>query len=429
MRRHQRRVVATLSLSQLLSGVGNGASLAVGSLLAVELTGSEAWGGATTTAISVAGALSALPLARQALRRGRRTALSAAYVLAAWGAVGMILAPVLGSFAVLMAAAVLIGLGNAANLQARFAATDLAEERHRGRDLGLVVWAITVGAVAGPNLIGPGAALASRLGLPETSGPFLFSLAGMLGAVLVLQIGLRPDPLRLRAEASAGAEGPAAPVRPRLVDGLRAAAGVPAAALGIAVVVASHGVMVAVMSMTPVHLARAAGHGAGAVHHADTDTLVLIGLVISLHIAGMFALSPLMGMLSDRWGRLRTMLTSQGILGCSLVLGAVGAQDEAAVTAALVLLGLGWSMATVAGSAYVAEAVVGERRVLVQGVTDTLMGAAGALGAATSGVILALIGFPGLNLVSLLVVLVVGVWVVVALRRPGSYPPARIIAP
>ncbi|WP_261623282.1 MFS transporter [Nesterenkonia marinintestina] len=419
-RAHQRRVVLTLSLSQLLSGIGNGASLAVGSLLAVELTGSEAWGGATTTAISVAGALSALPLARLALRRGRRTALSGAYVLAAVGSLGMILAPVLGSFLVLLAAAALIGLGNAANLQARFAATDLAEERHRGRDLGLVVWAVTVGAVAGPNLIGPGASLAARLGLPETSGPFLFSLAGMVGAVLVLQIGLRPDPLIL---AGAHAGGASAPSRPRLVDGIRAAVGVPAAALGITVVVASHGVMVAVMSMTPVHLARAAGHGAahqpGGHHHADTDTLVLIGLVISLHIAGMFALSPLMGMLSDRWGRLRTMLASQGVLAGAVVLGAAGAQDEAAVTVALVLLGLGWSMATVSGSAYVAEAVTGGRRVLVQGVTDTMMGAAGAVGAAGSGVVLALLGFPGLNLLCLLAVVAVGVWVAAA-RRGAS---------
>ena len=177
--------------------------------MAVDLTGSNAYAGATTMAISVAGALTALPLAGLAIRRGRRVALSAGMLIAAVGALGMLLTPIVESFPLLLVSAALLGVGNAANLQARFAATDLAEPATRGRDLGLVVWAITIGAVTGPNLIGPGAAMGRSLGLPDESGPFIFSMAGMLIAVLILNIGLRPDPLRMSREPGAPA-----PVRP-----------------------------------------------------------------------------------------------------------------------------------------------------------------------------------------------------------------------
>ncbi|MGP5162524.1 MFS transporter [Arthrobacter rhombi] len=138
-RNHQRRVVLCLSLAQLFSGLGNGSALALGSLMAVDLTGSNAYAGATTMAISVAGALTALPLAGLAIRRGRRVALSAGMLIAAVGALGMLLTPILESFPLLLVSAALLGVGNAANLQARFAATDLAEPATRGRDLGLVV--------------------------------------------------------------------------------------------------------------------------------------------------------------------------------------------------------------------------------------------------------------------------------------------------
>lgn len=286
----QRRVVTTLSVAQLLSGIGNGSGLALGSLMAVELTNSNAFAGAPTMAISVAGALTALPLAGMAIRRGRRIALSTGLLIAALGAVGMALTPVVGSLGLLLVSAALLGVGNAANLQARFAATDLAAPASRARDLGLVVWAITIGAVAGPNLIGPGAALGARLGLPEMSGPFLFSLTGMLLSVVVLNVGLRPDPLSLvRTEPTADRTEAAAPSAIR--GGMAILRANPAARLGVLTITGSHLVMVAVMSMTPVHLkdldALASG-GVGAEmagHHPSLDVLVLIGFTISLLIA------------------------------------------------------------------------------------------------------------------------------------------------
>lgn len=425
---HQRRVVTTLSLSQVFSGIGNGAALAVGSLMAAELSGSDALAGTTTMALSLAGALSALPLARLALARGRRTTLSTAYAIAAVGALGMVAAPMLeqsgpgSGYPVLVLAALLIGLGGAGNLQARFAATDLAEDRTRGRDLGIVVWSITVGAVSGPNLIGPGAAVAGSLGLPETSGPFLFSLAGMLLAVAILQVGLRPDPLQLRPDVEVREETAEKVDPPKLRAGVEVTFANPRLLLGTGAVVAAHTVMVGIMAMTSVHLAQlaAAGDaaaGAGTHHHTDTDTLVVIGLVISLHIAGMYALSPLVGLLADRWGRLRTVALGEVVFLASAVIGVGWSGSRAAVAIALVLLGLGWSLVTVAGSAYISEHAAGPRRVLVQGVTDAGMGAGAAAAAALSGIIMALVGFHGLSLLGGLVCAPVLAGVTLTLRN------------
>lgn len=404
----QRRVVWTLSASQLLSGVGNGASLAVGSLLAVEVTGSAAFAGSATLAISVAGAVSALPLAGFAVRKGRRRALSFGYFLAALGAFGMILTPATQSFPLLMISAFLLGVGNAANLQARFAATDLALPEHRGRDLGLVVWAITIGAVTGPNLIGPGAAVGRSLGLPDMSGPFIFSLLGMIAAILVLNLGLRPDPLLLAQRFSQVNKTPRK--RSSFGQGVDALRGLPDARLGVGVVVCAHLTMVGIMSMTPVHVQHLAP--------ADQlDTLVLIGFIISLHIAGMFALSPLFGVLADRWGRHRTMLLAQAIFVLCAVSAVVGSEHEWAVTLTLILLGLAWSIATVAGSAFVSESVTEESRVAVQGMSDTLMGVAGATGSGLAGLVLATWGFTGLAWIALGLALLMAWWIVSSARN------------
>ncbi|GAA2551734.1 MFS family permease [Neomicrococcus aestuarii] len=414
----QKRVIRSLSASQLLSGIGNGASLAVGSLLAVQISGSEAFAGAATLAISVAGALSALPLASLALQRGRRRALTTGYFLAALGALGMMFVPPTQSFPLLLVSAFLLGVGNAANLQARFAATDLAAPQHRGRDLGLVVWAITIGAVAGPNLIAPGAAIGRFLGLPDMSGPFVISLVGMIAAILVLNLGLRPDPLkfaqRLKQEQTDGVSSTEVlPRRSSLVEGVSALRALPQARLGVGVVVFAHLTMVGIMSMTPVHVQHlSAQHSGGsALAPAAMDTLVVIGFIISLHIAGMFALSPLFGMLADRWGRQRSMVLAQAVFAASALCVILGKNSQLAVTVSLVLLGLAWSIATVSGSAYVSESVTEESRVPVQGMSDTLMGVAGAAGSGLAGLVLATWGFEGLAWIGLAIAGAVAVWI------------------
>ena len=426
--RIQRRTVLTLALAQLFSGVGNGAALAIGSLLAVELSGNEELAGTSTMALSLAGALVALPLASLAARRGRRQALICGLLLAFLGAALMVLAPILRSYVLVLAGSALLGVGAAVNLQARFAAVDLARPEHRGRDLSFVVWSITIGAVAGPNLIKPGAELALALSLPETSGPFLFSMAGLAIGATLLFVGLRPDPLLVARSVAAGAR--TAPVSsgsavPRMLRGGSLGAGLaavrrsPMAQLGLVTVVGAHLVMVAVMSMTPVHL-QALDHASG-LHHSDADTLAFIGFTISLHIAGMYALSPVIGLLTDRLGRPRMIMAAQLVLLAAVGLAGIGHGDQLWVGAGLAVLGVGWSAATIAGSTLLTESVSDADRVLVQGVSDTCMGAAGALGAALSGVALAFFGFAGLNLAAALAAAVVLVFAVVeAARNRGT---------
>ncbi|BCW67038.1 tetracycline resistance protein [Arthrobacter sp. NicSoilB4] len=410
-----------LSSAQLLSGIGNGASLSVGSLLAVQLSGSNAWAGSVTTTMTLGAAAAALPLAGLAGRRGRRASLVTGLLAAMAGAGLVIVSTVTGSFPVLLLAAALLGLGTAANLQARFAAVDLADPEHRGRSLAIVVWAVTVGAVAGPNLIRPGALVGEALGLPALAGPFVFSTAGLALAALLLIIGLRPDPLLLAArlrsggqptaaitDSAGGAAGQAkgtsgARRRHGLRHGMRAIQASPRARLALVAVIAAHGCMAAVMSMTPLHLqllteGPLANMPSGHAHAASTDVLVLIGFTISLHIAGMYALSPVMGWLTDKTGRLPVILLGYGLILLSVLVAGFGQAEPALVTVGLVLLGLGWSAATIAGSTLLAESVGADDRVLVQGVSDTMMGIAGAVGAGFSGLVMSGVGYQGLNL-------------------------------
>ncbi|ASN51885.1 MFS transporter [Sinomonas sp. R1AF57] len=403
-RRVQRRTVGVLAAAQLLSGLGNGATLAIGSLLAVDFGGSAAWAGSVTTVLTLAAALAALPLSGFAASRGRRKALVTGLGIAALGSGSVVLATMASSLILLLAGAALLGVGTAVNLQSRFAAVDLADAAHRGRDLSLVVWSITVGAVAGPNLIKPGAALGAALGLPETAGPFVISVTGMAVAAALLWTRLRPDPLLEARRISGDAAEPAGSKRPRgavLRAGIGTIRSSPGAGLAVSAVVSAHGIMVAVMSMTPLHLQQVTVGGvADGGGHVGTDSFALIGFVISLHIAGMYALSPLMGWLADRVGRRTVLAAGHVTLLGAVATAALGAASPASVTVALVLLGLGWSAATIAGSALLAEAVAPNHRVEAQGVGDTAMGLAGALGGGLSGIVMALIGFPGLAAVA-----------------------------
>ncbi|MBE4720294.1 MFS transporter [Pseudarthrobacter sp. AB1] len=444
VRQVQRRTVVLLGAAQVFGGIGTGATVSIGSILAVELSGSSVWAGAVATVMTLGAALTALPLASLADRRGRRagqvTGLSAALA----GTVLIVLSIVSGLFVLLVLGAVGIGVGTAASLQARFAAVDLADAEHRGRALSAVVWAVTVGAVAGPNLIQPGTVVGLALGLPPVAGPFVISAAGLLLAIVLLFAGLRPDPLLLAREIAAqesavhtaGGQTPGKPPTPAnqrgatartagggsLVRGLRAIRQNRASWLALAAVVGAHAVMVGVMSMTPLHLQElVAGTGSTHAGHASSgDVLVIIGFTISLHIAGMFALSPVMGWLTDKAGRTETIMIGFATLIAAVAVAGFGQTSTVAVAVGLVLLGMGWSAATISGSTLLAESVPQESRVVVQGVSDMLMGAAGAVGGATSGLILSWAGYLGLNMAGGLVgaaVLTAAVIVLAARRR------------
>ncbi|RQP09181.1 MAG: MFS transporter [Microbacteriaceae bacterium] len=398
--RVQRRTLLLLSLAQVLSGVGAGAVVSTGSLLAVELSGSEAWAGSVTTTMTLGAAIASAVLMRAAMARGRRVALSAGLLVGAAGAAGVVLAAVTGAFWLLVAAGVLIGFGSAVNLQARFAATDLSEAEHRGRDLSLVVWMSTIGAVAGPNLVGAGGSLAAALGIPALSGLFVISAAGMLLGMAVVWVGLRPDPYLVLTgrQPLAGAELTAAPAltvqRPGPRQGIRALWSHPTSRAGLIGIVAAHAVMVAVMSMTPVHLT---GHGA---------SITIVGLTVSLHIAGMYALAPVMGVLTDRLGGRIVAAAGMVTLLVSVLLAGFSGDAHLVTVIGLILLGLGWSAATVAGSAMIVAATPVAERVAAQGASDTLMSLAGAVGGLLAGVALAAIGYLGLGVASAVIVLI-----------------------
>jgi MFS family permease len=393
----QRRVRRILILGQVMAGLGMGATLSMGAILASRLSGSEAWSGMAATMSTLGAALAAVPLARLASRSGRRISLFTGALLAASGAIVTIVSTMVAFFPLLLVGLALIGVGTAVNLQSRFAATDIANDRSRSRDLSLVVWATTVGAVSGPNLITPGEAVGSFLGLPELAGPFVFTLAAQTLAAVVYFVGLRPDPLLLARELARDPNSAGAKSLGPSVDN------VVVARTAIISIALSHATMVAVMAMTPVHLVN---HGA---------SLAIVGFTISLHIAGMYALAPVFGMLSDRIGRIPTILVGQVILLASLLFTGFGSENELAVVIGLVLLGLGWSAATVAGSTLLSESTIIEKRAARQGISDLVMSGSGAAGGALAGVVLAFLGYNGLSFVAL--ALVAGVVVRITLTR------------
>jgi MFS family permease len=380
VRRIHRRGQFILIAGQALAGVGMGGTFSAGALLVTQVSGSEALSGMAATGTTVGAALAAIPLARLAQRAGRAPSLATGALVAAAGAVVGIVASVLVSLPLLLLAMVLVGVGTAVNLQSRFAATDLSEPGSRGRDLAFVVWATTIGAVLGPNLIGPGDALGRAIGLPSLAGPFLFTIAAQVLAAAIYFFLLRPDPLKLAERIT----------RERPVDA-DAVVAVPhtdrnGVVTGLIALAFSHATMVGIMSMTPVHLVD---HGA---------TLEIVGLTISLHVAGMFALSPVFGWLSDRIGREPVIAIGQVVLLAALVLVFFGAESNGLVLVALILLGLGWSAATVSGSALIAESADPLRRTVIQGRADLTMSAAGAAGGALAGPALAALNYEGLGL-------------------------------
>ena len=391
----QRKVVGVLVIGQILGGIGMGATLSLGALLAAQLSGSSAWSGMAATMSTLGAALVAVPLARLAQSRGRRLSLATGAIVAGGGAVLAITAVAVDTFPLLLLALMLLGAGSATNLQARFAATDLASAKFRARDLSIVVWSTTIGAVLGPNLFGPGEAVGRGLGLPTMTGAFAFSLLATVGAATVYTVGLRPDPL-LTVLASRGVNASG----PRLRGGLAIVRTNRSARYAVAVIALSHATMVALMSMAPVHLRE---HGA---------TLTVVGLTISLHVAGMYALSPVFGWLADRLGRTPVILTGQALLLAALALFWLAGDSSTAMTVGLILLGLGWSASIVAGSALIAEAVgVGDRAAL-QGFSDLSMNAAGAVGGASAGLVLSAVGYSGLGLATMILAGIIVAWTV-----------------
>jgi len=439
-----------LSAAQLFSGVGIAVGFAVGGLLAERLTGRAEYAGFAQTASIVGAGVLAIPLARFAERRTRRHSLSLGFGLAALGAVIILVGARFGSPVVFFVGMVLFGSATASGLQARYAATDTAPAHLKGRALSTVVWATTVGSVAGPNLAEPGGVLGLHLGVGELGGPFALSALAYLIAV-AFTARLRRAPAVVASEPSPDASGPlpeavvvaghtsedgatrgvsshqqqasvpptltAGPVRPTIRQALATVVSRPRALLGFAAVVLGHTIMVSVMVMTPVHMA----------HHGDT--IAVIGIVISLHILGMYALSPVFGWAADRFGPVPVIWVGFALFTVS---GVLGIADDLAgssmprISAALTLLGLGWSACFIAGSTLISGSVPADIRVTVQGATDAAMNLGAAVFAAVAGPLLTAGGFTLINAVALGIV---GLGVVVALRASAAHARAAAEQP
>ncbi|MFJ2368380.1 MFS transporter [Microbacterium sp. NPDC087665] len=394
----QRRTVMVLSLGQVLGGIAFGATVSLGALLAADISGDDSLSGLATASVTLGAALCAIPLARMAARLGRRRALTLGNMFALAGIAVVILAAGLRVFPLLLVGILMIGAGNAGNLQSRFAATDLAAPAHRGRDLSIVVWATTIGGVAGPLLLGPGEIVGAAIGMPPLTGSYVFSFVAQVAALILYLVALRPDPLLTAqkiATVAAATTGVHAPDRPV------------AARYAMFAIAGSHVVMASVMAMTPIHLSHMA-HGAHGMAATPADVSQLVGITIALHVAGMYALSPVFGILSDRWGRLQVVLFGQVLLAASLGFAIFASDQPWGVMVALILLGLGWSAATVAGAALLTESSAPELRTRRQGRSDSLMSLSAAAGAVLAGVVLSNFQYPGLGIAaSVLVVAIV----------------------
>lgn len=383
----QQKTVRTLVAGQVLSGFALGSTLSIGSLLAQDLSGSQAWAGAAATFSTLGAASWAIPLARLAFARGRRVALASGAAIAITGATLIITAAAIRFFPLLLLALFLLGAGSATGLQARFAATDLPNQGRQSRDLSLVVWATTFGAVIGPNLFGPGEIIGNAIGLPHMTGPFVVTICAQLLATTVFWFGLRPDPLLVAKENDI-----AKTAKPKLSIALaiQTLKKYPRAAYAVAAIALSHMVMVSVMSMTPAHLKM------------EGATLVVVGFTISVHIAGMYAFSPIFGILADKLGKIQTVILGQLTFVAALLFAGFGMHDHNLVLIGLFLLGLGWSAATVSASALLSATVPTAEKSNVQGISDSLMNLSGAFGGAISGSIMAALMFVGLNLAALI---------------------------
>ncbi|HEX6074860.1 MAG TPA: MFS transporter [Micromonosporaceae bacterium] len=423
----QPRVLRVLVVTQVLGGVGTATGLSVGALLVARLAGGPGLSGLAQSAVAVGGALLAIPVTRLMQERGRRPGLACGYLVGLLGGLIVITATVFGSVPLAIAGMFFFGGGITANLQARYAAVDLATPARRARHLSLVVWATTVGAVSGPNLAAPADRLVRPIGLPSLTGPYVFSAVAFVLAAGLLVVLLRPDPLLLArrlategpgfgsggvvapvdmvsrpAPESVGvAPGPVPVARGTVATGIAEMARNRSARVGLVAVAVGHAVMLAVMVMTPVHIDTLLSGGGG--HGGHPDVLAVVGIVISLHVAGMYALSPLVGYASDRYGRRPVILAGALLLVVACGLAGTAGHDTVRLSAGLFLLGVGWSCTMVAGSTMLSESVPPEVRPSVQGFSDLIMGLAGAVAGAFSGLVLEWAGYPVLALAAALV--------------------------
>lgn len=382
----QRRTLGLLVSTQVVGGLGVASGVSIGALLAAEMAGPTAAGLSGSAAV-IGAALLAIPATRLMRTGGRRPGLVFAYTAGVIGSLLVVTAVWLQFVPLLFLGTFLFGGASAANLQSRYAAVDLADSDRRARHLSLVVWATTLGAVVGPNLAPFADRLTMPWGAPEYAGPYLFSAVAFGVGALALFALLRPDPLLTARSLLPSAD--KSDKSPSWGSAAAAIRGNVDARLGVSAVAVGHVVMVGVMSMTPVHI--------GGYVHEHGDLLRVVGLVISIHITGMYALSPVIGWATDRFGRRPVILAGVVLLALACALSGTAGDRTVQLSVAMGLLGVGWGCTMVAGSTLLSESVPVVQRSGVQGLSDVIMGVSAATAGALAGLVVDLFGFATLS--------------------------------
>lgn len=376
----QRRTTVVLSWSQVLGSAGLTSGITMGGLIAKDLLGGATLAGAATASLTLGTAVASARLSELMYRRGRRPGLAVGYVLGSVGAVVSIMSAQLRWFPMLLVGSVLLGCGQSSNLLSRYAAADLAEPARRARAISRMVFMSTFGAVAGPALVGVGGSLGRLVGIEQRAGPYLFSIAFFVIAAVIVTTQLRPDPLVLAGGVRPGRSAR----RLDVVAPLRIVARSNAGRLALGTMATSQAVMVAVMTMTPLHM-------------EDHDHSVqLIGWVLAVHIAGMYALAPIVGRLNDRFGGPPMIAVGAMVLVAATVVTALAGAVPGLLFAGLFLLGVGWSFGLISGSSLLSGAVPLEQRTRVQGAADLCMSLCGGIAGLASGFVAHSIGFRSL---------------------------------
>ncbi|WP_442599846.1 MFS transporter [Neobacillus sp. D3-1R] len=386
-------------LSQIFGGAGLAAGITVGGLLAKEMLGTDSFAGVPIALFTLGSAGAALLVGRLSQRYGRRAGLASGFLAGGLGAIGVVLAAITNNIFLLFVSLLIYGAGSATNLQARYAGTDLANSKQRATAVSIAMVSTTLGAVAGPNLVQVMGKFATSMGIPALSGPFILAAAAYFIAGIVLLVLLRPDPLVVaKAIASAKNQNQSNAIdrKETLEKNKR---GIIAAAT---VMVLTQIVMVAIMTMTPVHMGHY-GHGLSAV-----------GMIIGFHIGAMYLPSLLTGMLVDKIGRV-SMAIASGItlLGAGVLAAFAPGESFILLTLALILLGLGWNFGLISGTAILVDSTTLSNRAKTQGAVDVMVALSGATGGVLSGMVVAHSSYATLSiaggLLSLLLIPVI-VW-------------------
>jgi MFS family permease len=381
-----RRTLGVVIASQIFGGAGLAAGVTVGALLAQDMLGTEGLAGLPSALFTLGSAGAAYLVGRTSQRRGRRVGLTGGFLVGGVGASGVVIAAVVGSVPLLFAALLVYGAGTATNLQARYAGTDLATPQRRATAVSLAMVSTTIGAVAGPNLVTPMGELATSFGIPALAGPFLLAAVAYITAGLVLLIWLRPDPFLL-ARAIADHDAAAAPGGRPVTPPASSRAASRGVVVGTTVMVLTQVAMVAIMTMTPVHM-RAHGHG-----------LTEVGVVIGIHIGSMYLPSLITGILVDKLGRLfMSIAAGVTLLAAGIVAATAPGDSMLQLMIALSLLGIGWNFGLISGTALIVDATTIDTRARTQGSVDVLIALAGASGGALSGMVVASSSFATLSL-------------------------------